>query len=151
MVSSTIYIYNLKMTMWWKTIFFMPTMIPDNMAWIMELDCRAVVDTLFFQFDHWHIFWLTKWKWRFIDLSTIQGMTFLIQTTLVKEIYGHNWDTNGGYSGFDFPWGPGAYVPRFCCGPLDFFRLGAQNSMYNNQKSGLFLTAYFNPKTCSGP
>ena len=23
-------------------------------------------------------------------------------------------------SGFDFPRGPGAYAPRFCCGPLDF-------------------------------
>ena len=22
-------------------------------------------------------------------------------------------------SGFDFPRGPGAYAPRFCCGPLD--------------------------------
>ena len=23
-------------------------------------------------------------------------------------------------TGFDFPRGPGAYAPRFCCGPLDF-------------------------------
>ena len=23
-------------------------------------------------------------------------------------------------AGFDFPRGPGAYAPRFCCGPLDF-------------------------------
>ena len=23
-------------------------------------------------------------------------------------------------SGFDFPRGPGAYAPRFCCGPIDF-------------------------------
>ena len=22
-------------------------------------------------------------------------------------------------TGFDFPWGFGAYAPRFCCGPLD--------------------------------
>ena len=24
------------------------------------------------------------------------------------------------WPGFDFPRGPGAYAPRFCCGPLDF-------------------------------
>ena len=40
-----------------------------------------------------------------------------------------------GVSGFDFPRGPGAYAPRFCCGPLDFSDYGAQNSMYINQKS----------------
>ena len=38
-------------------------------------------------------------------------------------------------AGFNFPRGPGAYAPRFCCGPPRLFRLGAQNSMYINQKS----------------
>ena len=27
-------------------------------------------------------------------------------------------------AGFDFPRGPGAYAPRFCCGPLDFSDMG---------------------------
>ena len=39
------------------------------------------------------------------------------------------------WAGFDFPRGPRAYAPRFCCGPLDFFSLGAQNSMKIKQKS----------------
>ena len=29
-------------------------------------------------------------------------------------------------SGFDFPGGPGAYAPRFCCGPLDFSDMGPE-------------------------
>ena len=33
------------------------------------------------------------------------------------------------HQGLDFHLGPGAYAPRICCGPL-----GAQNSMYDNQK-----------------
>ena len=33
-------------------------------------------------------------------------------------------------SGFDFPRGPGANAPRFCCGLLDFSDLGARNSIY---------------------
>ena len=27
---------------------------------------------------------------------------------------------DGEDAGFDSPRGPGAYAPRFCCGPLDF-------------------------------
>ena len=52
-------------------------------------------------------------------------------------------------SGFDFPRGPGAYAPRFCCGPLDFSDKGPEivciltrNPVSDN---------YFHQKTFSGP
>ena len=45
-------------------------------------------------------------------------------------------------TGFDFPSGPGAYAPRFCCGPLDFSEYGAQKSIHDNTEIP-FLTTQF--------